>query len=82
MAGGKGERLRPLTADRPKPMVPVGDKPILQRHLEWPTGNGVSDVALLCGYKHEAIEAGRPFLIRWSRHRTRANRLRRLLWRA
>src|SRR4030042_1201737 len=34
LAGGKGERLRPLTSDRPKPMVPVNDKPILQHHLE------------------------------------------------
>ena len=49
--------MRPLTADRPKPMVPVGDKPILQRHLEWLAANGVSDVVLLCGYKHEAIES-------------------------
>jgi NDP-sugar pyrophosphorylase family protein len=57
LAGGKGERLRPLTADRPKPMVPVNDKPILQHHLEWLAGNGVSDVVLLCGYMHEAIEA-------------------------
>jgi len=57
LAGGKGERLRPLTADRPKPMVPLNDKPILQHHLEWLAANGVSDVVLLCGYKHEAIEA-------------------------
>ena len=64
LAGGKGERLRPLTADRPKPMVLVNDRPILQHHLEWPAANGVSGVALLCGYKHEAIEAGRSFLIR------------------
>jgi len=47
LAGGKGERLRPLTADRPKPMVAVGDKPILQHHLEWLAGNGVSDAVLL-----------------------------------
>ena len=57
LAGGKGERLRPLTADRPKPMVPVNDKPILQHHLEWLRDNGVTDAVLLCGYKHEAIEA-------------------------
>ena len=57
LAGGKGERLRPLTADRPKPMVLVNEKPILQHHLEWLAGNGVTDAVLLCGYKHEAIEA-------------------------
>ena len=57
LAGGKGERLRPLTADRPKPMVLLGDKPILQHHLEWLARNGVTDAVLLVGYMHEAIEA-------------------------
>ena len=56
LAGGKGERLRPLTADRPKPMVLLNDKPILQHHLEWLAANGVTDAVLLCGYKHEAIQ--------------------------
>ncbi len=56
LAGGKGERLRPLTADRPKPMVLLNDKPILQHHLEWLAGNGVTDAVLLCGYRHEAIQ--------------------------
>ncbi len=56
LAGGKGERLRPLTADRPKPMVLLNEKPILQHHLEWLAGNGVTDAILLCGYKHEAIQ--------------------------
>lgn len=56
LAGGKGERLRPLTADRPKPMVLLNDKPILQHHLEWLARNGVTDVVLLCGYKREAIQ--------------------------
>jgi NDP-sugar pyrophosphorylase family protein len=56
LAGGKGERLRPLTSDRPKPMVPVNDKPILEHHLAWLAGNGVTDAVLLCGYRHEAIQ--------------------------
>ncbi len=56
LAGGKGERLRPLTADRPKPMVMLGDKPILQHHLEWLARNGVTDAVLLVGYMHEVIE--------------------------
>ena len=56
LAGGKGERLRPLTADRPKPMVPVNDKPILEHHLQWLAANEVTDAVLLCGYRHEAIQ--------------------------
>jgi len=34
MAGGRGERLQPLTADRPKPMLSIGGKPVLERALE------------------------------------------------
>jgi len=56
IAGGEGERLRPLTSDRPKPMIPVADKPILEYQVEWLAGQGVSDVILLCGYKAEVIQ--------------------------
>ncbi len=55
IAGGEGERLRPLTSDRPKPMIPVADKPILEYQVEWLAGQGVSDVILLCGYKASVI---------------------------
>jgi NDP-sugar pyrophosphorylase family protein len=55
LAGGKGERLRPLTADRPKQMVPVGDKPLLEHQIEWMRREGITDVVLLCGYRHEVI---------------------------
>src|SRR3989337_1124246 len=55
LAGGKGERLRPLTADRPKQMVPVGDKPLLEHQIRWMRREGITDVVLLCGYRHEAI---------------------------
>jgi len=55
LAGGKGERLRPLTSERPKPMVPIDGKPILEYQLEWLRSQGVTDVILLCGYLHEVI---------------------------
>ena len=42
LAGGKGERLRPLTADRPKSMVPLGGKPILEHQLLWLRDGGVT----------------------------------------
>lgn len=56
IAGGKGERLRPLTSDRPKSMVPLLDKPILEHQLVWLRENGVTDVVVACGYLHEVIE--------------------------
>ncbi len=56
VAGGEGERLRPLTSERPKPMIQVADKPILEHQIRWLVGEGVSDVILLCGYKAEVIQ--------------------------
>lgn len=56
LAGGKGERLRPLTSDRPKPMVLLLDKPILEYQIEWLREAGVTHVVLACGYLHEVIE--------------------------
>lgn len=56
IAGGEGKRLRPLTSDRPKPMIPVAGRPILEYQIRWLAGQGVSDVILLCGYKAEVIQ--------------------------
>ncbi len=56
LAGGKGERLRPLTDTIPKPMVPVGGKPILAHQVEWLRALGVQDVIFLAGYRWEAIQ--------------------------
>jgi len=56
IAGGEGQRLRPLTDDRPKGMVPVGGKPILEHQLDWLRDNGVAHAVLACGYRHDVIE--------------------------
>lgn len=42
LSAGSGTRLMPLTSDRPKVMLPVGGKPLLQRHLDWLTGYGIT----------------------------------------
>jgi len=57
LAGGKGERLRPFTEDRPKPMVEIMGVPILSYQLQWLQGQGVADVVISCGYRHDVIEA-------------------------
>ncbi len=56
LAGGKGERLRPLTDSRPKPMAPLAGKPILWYQVEWLKGAGVSDVVFLVGYRWEMVK--------------------------
>ena len=56
LAGGKGERLRPFTEDRPKPMVEIMGVPMLGYQLQWLQGQGVTDVVIACGYRSEVIE--------------------------
>jgi dTDP-glucose pyrophosphorylase/CBS domain-containing protein len=56
MAGGQGSRLRPLTEDTPKPMLPVGDRPIMEHLLEGLKASGIRQVTVTTHYKPEAIE--------------------------
>lgn len=56
IAGGKGERLRPLTNDRPKHMILLGDKPILEHQVNWLKDNGITDIVVAAGHLHEVIE--------------------------
>lgn len=56
LAGGKGERLRPYTNDRPKAMVEVLGIPILGYQMRWLWANGVQEAYISCGYLHEVIE--------------------------
>jgi len=55
IAGGRGERLRPLTDAVPKAMVPVNDRPLLSYQVQWMHAQGVTDVVFLCGYMGEKI---------------------------
>jgi len=55
MAGGLGLRLRPLTDDVPKPMLPVGGRPLLESILEQLCDAGVNRINLITNYKKEVI---------------------------
>lgn len=55
MAGGFGTRLRPLTETLPKPMLPVGDRPVMEHVLEQLQRVGISRVSITTHYKPEAI---------------------------
>ena len=50
MAGGKGTRLRPLTCDIPKPMVPIVNKPIMEYSIELLKRYNIVDIAVTMAY--------------------------------
>lgn len=55
LAGGQGIRLRPLTNDRPKPMVLIKGRPFLEYLIELLRENGITDVVLLLGYLPDVV---------------------------
>lgn len=56
MAGGKGERLRPLTLETPKPLLKVADKPIIDYNIENLMHYGVEHINVTVNYLGEQIE--------------------------
>ncbi len=56
LCGGKGTRLREETEFRPKPMLPIGDRPILWHIMKSYAAHGVRDFVLCLGYKGEMIK--------------------------
>lgn len=56
MAGGRGERLRPLTIDTPKPLLLVGDKPIMEHNLDQLALYGIDDFWFSINYLGDQIE--------------------------
>lgn len=56
MAGGKGTRLRPLTCDTPKPLVPLCGKPVLEYIFDLLIRNGVQEACVTLGYLGHKIE--------------------------
>lgn len=56
MAGGKGERLRPLTEKTPKPLLPVGGKAIIDHNIDRLIANGVKYINVTVNYLGEQLE--------------------------
>ena len=56
MAGGKGERLRPLTQKTPKPLLPVGGKAIIDHNIDHIISYGVEHISVTVNYLKEQIE--------------------------
>ncbi|MDQ5821169.1 MAG: sugar phosphate nucleotidyltransferase [Actinomycetota bacterium] len=57
MAGGEGTRLRPLTSNQPKPMVPVVGKPCMEHILELLKAHGLEDVVVTVAFLPQAIRS-------------------------
>jgi len=55
MAGGEGSRLRPLTCDLPKPMVPVMNKPVMAYCIELLRRHGITQIGVTLQYRPEQI---------------------------
>lgn len=55
LVGGQGTRLRPLTNTRPKPMVPLVDRPFVAHQIDHLVRFGIRDVVFSCGYRPDAL---------------------------
>ena len=56
LAGGLGKRLRPLTSDRPKPMIQINNTPIIELQVKWLKKSGITDIIVLVGHLREKIK--------------------------
>src|SRR3954470_12620295 len=73
LAGGLGMRLRPYTAVLPKPLMPIGDRPVLDIVIRQLQHHGFERVTIATGYLAELIEAffrdGREYGVQVDYHR-------------
>lgn len=55
MAGGRGTRLYPLTQDTPKPMLPIGDRPLMERIIQRLSDTGIRQVSVTTHFQADKI---------------------------
>jgi UDP-N-acetylglucosamine diphosphorylase/glucosamine-1-phosphate N-acetyltransferase len=55
LAAGEGVRVRPLTRSRPKAMIPVANRPIIEYVIDALTKNGIRDIIVVVGYRKEQV---------------------------
>ena len=56
LSAGEGTRMRPLTLTKPKTMLPVAGKPIIQYNIEALRECGIKDILIIVGYKEEIVK--------------------------
>ena len=57
LAAGRGSRMKKLTNDKPKCLVKLHGKPLLEWQLESMRKSGISEIAIVTGYKHEMLSS-------------------------
>jgi len=55
LAAGEGKRVRPLTRNRPKAMIPVANRPIIEYAIEALVKNGIREIIVVVGYRKEQV---------------------------
>ncbi len=55
LAGGEGRRLQPLTANRPKPLLPAGGRPILEHVFDGLVADGIDEIHVVIGYRGDRV---------------------------
>ena len=56
LAGGRGKRLRPITDKIPKPLIPINNKPLIERTIKYLKKYGITEIVISSGYKSNLIE--------------------------
>jgi dTDP-glucose pyrophosphorylase len=56
LAAGKGRRMKHLTANSPKPMLPVAGRPVLEHIVRGLAGAGIREFCIITGYRAETVE--------------------------
>ena len=57
LAAGEGKRMRPLTAHRPKVMLPIGNRPMLDHLVDAVIAAGISELVMVVGYEEQSIRS-------------------------
>ena len=57
LAAGRGSRMKHLTSERPKCMVKLQGKPLIEWQLEALRAAGIDDIAIVTGYRHELLSS-------------------------
>ena len=56
LAGGRGKRLRPITDKIPKPLIPINNRPLIERTIRYLKKYGITQIIISAGYKSYLIE--------------------------